>query len=232
MGGRAHRTLSSAARRDPLDPYAVEVVHGGGESPVSYWKDGEHRRIGTDVEVAWIKESTKPGLTIASAIPPVFAAYATAVVPDKDEGRSEHLGLILRLLTEQSPDQPWWLGYLDTGADDLVFPDAPRVTLYAGWPYVLVQAGPAEAARWRHDLRSWRAPGPDLIFPADRSWLLSWLWDDDWRCLGGPGRARRSVFGPSAITGTQGQTRRRRHTTGSRSALTVRPELLDTGCRP
>jgi hypothetical protein len=35
-------------------------------------------------------------------------------------------------------------------------------------------------------LRSWRAPGPDLVFPADRSWLLSRLWDDDWRCLGGP----------------------------------------------
>jgi hypothetical protein len=162
------------------------VIPGGGESPTGYWKDGEHRRIGTDADVAWIKESTKPGLSITSAIPPVFAAYATAVVPDKDEGRSEHLGLILRLLTEQSRDQPWWLGYLDTGADDLVFPDAPRVTLYADWPYVLVQAGPAEAARWRHDLRSWRAPGPDLIFPADRSWLLSWLWDDDWRCLGGP----------------------------------------------
>lgn len=166
--------------------YTVEVVPGSGASPVTYWKDGQHRRIGTDADVAWIKESTTPGLTITSAIPPVFAAYATVVVPDTDEGRSEHVGLILRLLTEQSRDQPWWLGYLDTGTDDLVFPDAPPVTLYAGWSYVLVQAGPAEAARWRHDLQSWRAPGPDLIFPADRSWLLSWLWDDDWRCLGGP----------------------------------------------
>ena len=31
-----------------------------------------------------------------------------------------------------------------------------------------------------------RAPGPDIVFPADCSWLLSRLWDDDWRCLGGP----------------------------------------------
>jgi hypothetical protein len=39
----------------------------------------------------------------------------------------------------------------------------------------------------RHrDCRSWRAPGPDILFPADRSWLLSRLWDDDWRCIGGP----------------------------------------------
>jgi hypothetical protein len=24
------------------------------------------------------------------------------------------------------------------------------------------------------------------MFPSDRSWLLSTLWDDDWSCLGGP----------------------------------------------
>jgi hypothetical protein len=167
-------------------PYPVDVVGGSATPPVSCWKDGREWRIGTDADVAWIQESTTPGMSIASAIPPVFAAYATIVVPDKDEGREEHTRLLLRLLSEQSGDQPWWLGYLETGADDVVFPDAPRVTLYADWPYVLVRAGPAEAARWRHDLWSWRTPGPDLVFPADRSWLLSWLWDDDWRCLGGP----------------------------------------------
>jgi hypothetical protein len=168
------------------DAYAVDVVHGDDASLAGFWKDGREWRIGSDADVAWIQGLTAPGLTIASAIPPVFGAYATIVVPDKDEGRSAHARLVLQLLSEQSPDQPWWLGYLDTGADDLVFPDAPRLSLYAGWPYVLVQAGPAEAARWRQDLRSWRAPGPDLIFPADPSWLLSWLWDDDWQCLGGP----------------------------------------------
>lgn len=126
------------------------------------------------------------GLAITSAIPPVFAAYATIVVPDTDEARLEHSRVVLRLLTEQSGDQPWWLGYLDTGSNDLVFPDAPGVTLYANWKYVLVQAGPEQAAQWRHDPWSPRAPGPDLIFPVDRSWLLSRLWDDDWLCLGGP----------------------------------------------
>ena len=34
--------------------------------------------------------------------------------------------------TSYSAGQPWWLGYLDTGADDIVFPDAPKVTLYYG----------------------------------------------------------------------------------------------------
>jgi hypothetical protein len=24
------------------------------------------------------------------------------------------------------------------------------------------------------------------MFPADRSWLISMLWDDDWSCIGGP----------------------------------------------
>ncbi|OCB17881.1 hypothetical protein A5689_23985 [Mycobacterium intracellulare subsp. yongonense] len=62
------------------------------------------------------------------------------------------------------------------------------MTLYANWPYVLVQAGPEQAARWRSDdLWSSRSPRlPDLIFPADRTWLVSTLWDDDWTCVGGP----------------------------------------------
>lgn len=159
---------------------------GGGAAPVTRWKDDREWRIGSDADVAWIREGTALGLSITSAVPPVFASYATVLVPNKDEGRAEDLDVLLRLLGEQSPDQPWWLGYLETGADDVVFPDAPRVTLYADWRYVLVQATPAEAGRWRADLESWRAPGPDLVFPADHSWLVSWLWDDDWRCVGGP----------------------------------------------
>ena len=51
--------------------------------------------------------------------------------------------------TEQSAGQPWWLGQIDTGADDIVFPDAPKVTLYSEWHYVLVEAGPEQAATWR-----------------------------------------------------------------------------------
>jgi hypothetical protein len=51
-----------------------------------------------------------------------------------------------------------------------------------------VAAGPGEAATWRrHDLGSfWKGVLPNLMFPADRSWLLSTLWDDGWSCLGGP----------------------------------------------
>jgi hypothetical protein len=81
-----------------------------------------------------------------------------------------------------------WLGYLETGASDIVFWDAPRVILYSGWSYVLVRAGPEQAASWRpaEGERNWKSTElPELMFPADRSWLVSTLWDDDWTCIGG-----------------------------------------------
>jgi hypothetical protein len=53
---------------------------------------------------------------------------------------------------------------------------------------VLVEAGPQQAATWRqHDRPSfWKGALPSVMFPADRSWLVSTLWDDDWTCIGGP----------------------------------------------
>lgn len=151
-------------------------------------KDGQSWQIGTAADVSWIVAGTSITRRITSAIPAVFEAYATFDVVDPNDDRGAHDRAVLALLTEQSGDQPWWLGYLDTGADDIVFADAPMVRLYADWPYVLVEAGPTQAAGWRSNdgALSWRGALPDLIFPADRSWLLSWLWDDDWRCLGGP----------------------------------------------
>jgi hypothetical protein len=131
-------------------------------------KDGRSWPSGADKDVDWIANGTAPGLGITAAIPPVFSAYATVLVDEKSSG------------------QPWWLGYLDTGSDDVVFSQAPRVTLYAGWRYVLVQAGPEEAASWRQGPPWPRGVIPDLLFPVDRTWLVSRLWDDDWRCLGGP----------------------------------------------
>jgi hypothetical protein len=155
---------------------------------VTRTKDGGTWRIGTSAEVAWIVDGTSAGLAITAAIPSVYQAYATVVLPDGGEGQDEHDHALLTLLSEQSPSQPWWLGYLDTGADDIVFPDAPKVTLYAGWDYVLVEAGPEQAATWRQsdDRSFWRGALPNLMFPADRSWLTSTLWDDDWTCIGGP----------------------------------------------
>jgi hypothetical protein len=151
-------------------------------------RDGSAWCIGTDAEVAWIVTGTTSARTITAAIPPVFEAYATVVLPPWGEGQNQHHRAMLAPLREQSADQPWWLGYLYTGADDIVFPDAPKVTLYWGWHYVLVEAGPEQAATWRRDdPRSfWKGALPNLMFPADHSWLVSTLWDDDWTCIGGP----------------------------------------------
>lgn len=161
-------------------------------------EDGRAWRVGRDAEIAWIEENTEGGLTIRSAIPPVFEAYATLELPgtgnhraastreeweglDKDWDR--HEAGVLAVLSEHSGPQPWWLGYLDSGATDLVFDGARQVRFYADWPYVLIEAGPEQARVWRDEC--WKGVLPDLMFPADRSWLFSTLWDDDWTCIGG-----------------------------------------------
>lgn len=157
--------------------------HGsvGSASPAGSWQ------IGGDAEVAWIAANPPVGTTIATAIPPRFAAYATVVVPGDDEDKRAADEALLAVLRAREPQQPWWLGYLETGVADLVFPDAPRVVLYWGWPYVLVKAGPEQAASWRRNSQAtpWHSALPELMFPVDRSWLVSTLWDDDWRCVGG-----------------------------------------------
>jgi hypothetical protein len=158
-------------------------------------KDGVAWRVGRQAEVDWIAEGTEFGRRITAAIPPRFAGYATLTnvggAGDRDVGLEQRQDLaFIEVLRRHSGGRPWWIGYLETGASDIVFPDARKVTLYAGWPYVFVLAGPDQAATWRP------APGgepnwkgtelPEVMFPDDRSWLVSSLWDDDWACIGGP----------------------------------------------
>lgn len=148
-------------------------------------RDGRTFHLGTDAEVSWINEGTAAGNAITAAIPPIFASYCTLDLNDMGDRveSARHEQAVIKLLSEQTPGQPWWLGYLDTGASDVVFPYTPRTTLYSGYSYVLVQAGPQQAASWRDQDRSWTLP--ELIFPMDRSWLLSTMWDDDYSSIGG-----------------------------------------------
>ncbi len=146
-------------------------------------RDGSRWQIGRTREVDWVTNGTTSDLTITSAIPPVFDAYATVVVPADEHERRDRA--LITVLGEHSAGKSWWLGYLETGSADVVFPNAPRVTMYAGWDYVLVAAGPQQAATWRSE--GYKGVLPDLMFPADRSWLISTLWDDDWTCVGGSG---------------------------------------------
>jgi hypothetical protein len=45
------------------------------------------------------------------------------------------------------------------------------------------EAGPGPATA---DADPTRGSLPELMFPTDHLWLVSTLWDDDWRCVGGP----------------------------------------------
>lgn len=133
------------------------------------------------------------GLSITGMIPPVFAAYATLAFPLGLDVPREVLrpredrfdDTVLRVLCTHTEPQGWWLGFLETGGSDVVLEDAPRVHVYARWPYVLVEAGPRQARSWRSDVGRWHTALPELMFPADRSWLLSSGWDDAWACVGG-----------------------------------------------
>ena len=149
-------------------------------------KDGRSWQIGTFREVVWIVNGTTDDTSITGAIPPVFEAYATFYEPHGIM-TVKHERAVVNQLVEFTPDQAWWLGYLDTGAFSVVFDDVPKVSLNWGWRYVLVAAGPEQALAWRTGhMRSGDGVLPDLFFPEDRSWLVSALWDDTWTCIGGP----------------------------------------------
>lgn len=135
-------------------------------------------------------EATSPSPDITSAIPPIYPGYCTVDLPEPLEGtQRRHDRAVIAVLEKNAEPQPWWLGYLDTGIGaDVIFYDAVRVKLYQSWDYVLVQAGPQEALSWRQSegpQAPWKGGLPDLMFPADHSWLLSMLWDDHWSCIGG-----------------------------------------------
>lgn len=117
----------------------------GDDRETGVWRgeDGRAWRLGDDAEVAWIEENTEGGLTIRSAIPPVFEAYATLELPGSgdqraassfEEGEREwdrHEAAVLAVLSQHSGPQPWWLGYIDSGSADLIFDGARQVRFYA-----------------------------------------------------------------------------------------------------
>jgi len=159
-------------------------------------KDGIAWPVGDQSEVDWIIEGTTPDGRITAAIPAIFDAYATLTNHPGVPGRPRDLTLerrqdlaLVELLRRHSSNLSWWIGYLDTGASDVVFWDAPKITLYTGWHYVIVLAGPDQAATWRPapgGQSNWKSTElPELMFPQDRRWLVSFLWDDDWACIGG-----------------------------------------------
>ena len=140
--------------------------------------------FGTPAEVAWIDAGTAVGSTVTSAIPPVFEAYCTLTVPVLPVDIRAQNDRLIALLERAPPQQRWWMGFLETGISDVVFAQGWRVRVYNN-QYVLVQAEKDQAVRWRARAED-KELLPDLMFPMDRSWLVSTLWDDDWRYVGGP----------------------------------------------
>ena len=127
-----------------------------------------------DEDVAWIRQNTFVGDTIRSAVPSGFDVYGLL---DLDEDRATEDVLLQAVAPED--DAELIAGWLARGrckprpGDDHV--------LYSGWRYRL-RAVDAAA------LRGLPAQGeggfPDLLFPLDRSWVVSLLWDDSWRSIG------------------------------------------------
>ena len=167
------------------------------------FKDGGAWPIAGQAQVDWINERTETGLSDRGCDPAAVCRLRDPDNPaeqgdlprDLSLGRRQDLAFI-DLLRRHSGDRRRWVGYLDTGASDIVFWDAPKGTLYRGWRYMFVLGGPDQAATWRP------APGGqpnwksielrEVISPDDRSWLVAFLRDDDWACLGVRKRDQRS----------------------------------------
>ncbi len=133
------------------------------------------------------------------SLPECYPAYCRVILPPAVAGAQQRhdLALVNRLREHTGP-QHWWLGYLDTTGlgDDVVFPNAPRVSLYWDWRYVLVKAGPDEALAWRPSEgfgAPWKGALPDLMFPVDRRWLCTTGWDDRETWIGGPAELVRDI---------------------------------------
>ena len=158
-------------------------------------KDGRAWRIGGDEEITWIRDGTEIGPEITSAIPAVFAAYATLEEPGTGnldwqsprESQPRHDKAVLEVLCAHTRPQAWWLGFLEKSpTTDVIFKDVPKVAILQSHNFVVVEAGPEQAETWRAAEYPFSGVLPDLMFPKDRSWLANTLWDDDWMCLGGP----------------------------------------------
>src|SRR5450631_2195594 len=80
-----------AAARSPSEP-TRSTTQGSVRD-----KDDRSWQIGTGDDVEWISQGTVAGLTVTSAIPRIFEAYATVVVPEFGEGLDEHEQRVVRL---------------------------------------------------------------------------------------------------------------------------------------
>ena len=128
-----------------------------------------------DHDVNWIRQESALAETLTYAIPDRYEAYGVLDLP-REIGPVED-GLLDALTAR--PTGLLIAGWIDRG------PWPPSTgdehVLYTGWRYRLRRVAESE-------LRGLPTEGegsfPDLLFPQDRSWLVSLLWDDSWRSIG------------------------------------------------
>ncbi|HET7014825.1 MAG TPA: hypothetical protein VFI65_12990 [Streptosporangiaceae bacterium] len=70
-------------------------------------KDGQIWRIGTAHNVDRIASQTAHSLSVTTAIPPAFDAYATFYQPD-NISTAAHEQAVVAELTRHAAAQPWW----------------------------------------------------------------------------------------------------------------------------
>src|SRR4051812_34814222 len=131
-GGRAWSVRRATNMRTSSGPFQTGQM-------VRAWRIGGRR------EAAWIDAATSVGTRITAGIPPVFVRYATVVIPDDDAARTRSDTALVGVLSAHTLGHPWWFGYLETGGADVICADAARVSVYAGWPYVLLEADAEQA---------------------------------------------------------------------------------------
>lgn len=148
----------------------------------------------------WIADATRPSMEVTSAIPPVFEAYATITHEyDDGDGSDSSIGelnmvrdrvdALLPHLAAATGDVEIWFGFRYYAAYYLEDEDG-RIDVYehvfqfATGPLAALSAGML----------------PELVWPADRSWLLSNLYDDDWSYVGGNASLIRSLQDDPILT--------------------------------
>jgi hypothetical protein len=139
----------------------------------------------TDEDVAWIRDGTSVSRTIRSAIPDGYDVDGLVDLVE-DGGRTES-----RLLTALgiAADEELVAGWIDR--DGLMTEAGDEHLLYATWRYRIRIVRTAELeGRLHPDVHD---DFPDLLFPRDRAWLVSTLWDDTWRSIGASEATAREI---------------------------------------
>lgn len=128
-----------------------------------------------DADVDWLRLNNGAAGTLGYAIPGYFAVYGAMNLPDEIAATED------RLLDALAPESGEELiaGWIDRGPWPP--PAGDEHVIYWDWKYRLRRVQSS-------DLRGLPGEGercfPDLLFPINRSWLVSMLWDDSWRSIG------------------------------------------------